>query len=137
MQMKLLDILACPKCSGHLSCSAKETDAEGEVIEGSLECVRCHEVYAIAQAIPRFVPGDNYASSFGYQWNLFKSEQIDSINGTSLSAERLYAETGWTEESIRGKWILDAGCGAGRFLDVISKAGCEAVGLDISSAIEA
>jgi SAM-dependent methyltransferase len=137
MQMKLLEILACPKCSGRLSCSAKEVDADGEVIEGSLECKGCREVYPIEQAIPRFVPRDNYASSFGYQWNLFKSEQIDSINGTSLSAERLYAETGWTEDSIRGKWILDAGCGAGRFLDVISKADCEVVGLDISSAIEA
>ncbi|MBD0370375.1 MAG: methyltransferase domain-containing protein [Pyrinomonadaceae bacterium] len=137
MQMKLLEVLACPKCFGELACAAKESGEDGEVLEGSLECAGCHEVYPIELGIPRFVPKENYASSFGYQWNLFKSEQIDSINGTSLSAERLYSETGWTKESLKGKWILDAGCGAGRFLDVISKTDCEAVGVDISSAIEA
>lgn len=137
MQMKLLEVLACPKCYGELACTSKEVSEDGEVLEGSLECAGCHGLYPIELGIPRFVPKDNYASSFGYQWNLFKSEQIDSINGTSLSEERLYSETGWTKESLKGKWILDAGCGAGRFLDVISKAGCEAVGLDISSAIEA
>jgi SAM-dependent methyltransferase len=137
MWIKLLEILACPKCFAELSCTTEEQDAEGEILSGSLRCEGCREVYPIEQGIPRFVPRENYASSFGYQWNLFKSEQIDSINGTSLSEQRLYSETGWTKEWTRGKWIADAGCGAGRFLDVISRAGCEAVGVDISSAIEA
>jgi ubiquinone/menaquinone biosynthesis C-methylase UbiE len=33
--------------------------------------------------------------------------------------------------------VLDAGCGAGRFLDAASREECEVVGLDISSAIDA
>jgi SAM-dependent methyltransferase len=83
------------------------------------------------------VPRDNYAASFGYQWNRFKSEQIDSVNGTSLSAERFFSETGWSKEWLAEKWVLDAGCGAGRFLDVAAHSGAEVVGLDISTAIDA
>lgn len=38
---------------------------------------------------------------------------------------------------MAGKWILDVGCGAGRFLDVASKADCEVIGLDNSNAVDA
>jgi ubiquinone/menaquinone biosynthesis C-methylase UbiE/uncharacterized protein YbaR (Trm112 family) len=137
MRMKLLEVLACPKCLGELSCAPVETGASGEIEMGSLGCAACQKTYPIEAGIPRFVDKENYASSFGYQWNLFKSEQLDSINGTNLSEARFTSETGWTKEWMKGKWILDAGCGAGRFLDVASKAEAEVVGLDISSAIDA
>jgi 2-polyprenyl-3-methyl-5-hydroxy-6-metoxy-1,4-benzoquinol methylase len=137
MRMKLLEVLACPKCLGQLTCAAAERSASGEVETGSLDCAGCQKGYPIEAGIPRFVDKENYASSFGYQWNLFKSEQLDSINGTNLSEARFFSETGWTSEWMKGKWVLDAGCGAGRFLDVASKTGAEVVGLDISSAIDA
>jgi ubiquinone/menaquinone biosynthesis C-methylase UbiE/uncharacterized protein YbaR (Trm112 family) len=137
MQTKLLDVLACPKCLGHLSCSPSEVDADGEIIRGTLECVACPKTYPVEASIPRFVEIENYASSFGYQWNRFKSEQIDAVNGTGLSEQRVYSETGWTKEWIEGKWILDAGCGAGRFLEVVSRERCEAVGVDLSNATDA
>jgi ubiquinone/menaquinone biosynthesis C-methylase UbiE/uncharacterized protein YbaR (Trm112 family) len=137
MQISLLDMLACPKCSGTLTCMATETDGTGEVLAGTLQCARGPHQFPIEGAIPRFVPRDNYAASFGYQWNRFKKEQIDSLNGTRLSAMRFYAETGWTKDWLKGKWVLDAGCGAGRFLDVASETEAEVVGLDVSSAIDA
>ncbi len=80
---------------------------------------------------------ENYASSFGYQWSLFRKEQIDSYNGTTLSADRFWSETDWTPERLKNKWVLDAGCGAGRFLDVAASSEGEIVGIDISSAIDA
>lgn len=137
MQMKLMEVLVCPKCAGELVCAEEETGASGEVEKGSLSCAGCKASYPIVAGIPRFVPHENYASSFGYQWNRFRLEQIDSANGTNLSAQRLSSETGWTKDWMRGKWILDAGCGAGRFLDVASQSEAEVVGMDISSAIEA
>lgn len=136
MQLKLLDMLACPTCGGDLKCEAESTDSTGDVVSGKLSCNAGHE-FPIENGIPRFVPRDNYAASFGYQWNRFKLEQIDSVNGTDLSAQRFYAETTWDKDWLKGKWVLDAGCGAGRFLDVVSTAGAEAVGIDISSAIDA
>ena len=136
MLLKLLDVLACPQCGGALTCTATET-VGAEVVAGRLDCVTRQHQFPIEDEIPRFVPRENYAQSFGYQWNKFKLEQIDSVNGTRLSANRFYAETGWTKEWLAGKWILDAGCGAGRFLDVASDSEAEVVGLDLSSAIDA
>lgn len=137
MQIKLLDVLACPQCRSRLTCESSLTDETSEIITGVLTCASGAHQYPIEDSIPRFVKRDNYAASFGYQWNRFKLEQIDSANGTNLSAKRFYAETGWSKQWLQGKWILDAGCGAGRFMDVASNGGAEVVGLDISSAIDA
>jgi ubiquinone/menaquinone biosynthesis C-methylase UbiE/uncharacterized protein YbaR (Trm112 family) len=137
MYKRLLELLCCPKCSGELSCAGVKEAEDGDIVEGELKCAGCGSIYPIENTIPRFVPRDNYAESFGYQWNLFSRTQLDSYNGTSLSAERFYAETGWTKEWLKGKWVLDAGCGAGRFLDVSSQNECDVVGIDLSSAIDA
>ena len=137
MKLKLLDILECPKCHGTLVCLVTETDDEAEVITGSLKCEVCKSVYPIYLSIPRFVAEDNYAASFGFQWNLFKYEQIDAKVNVNLSENRFYSETGWTSKWLSGKWVLDAGCGAGRFLDIASKSTCEVVGVDISNAVDA
>jgi SAM-dependent methyltransferase len=138
MRLKLLEVLACPKCGGDLSCDVSARVGAGEEVEsGELKCGACGVAYPVRAGIPRFVPEENYAASFGYQWNLFKSEQLDSINGTRLSAARLFSETGWSKEWMEGKWVLDAGCGAGRFLDVASQTGAEVVGVDISNAVDA
>ena len=133
MQRRLLEILACPKCKGKLSLAGDDKT----IIEGQLSCSNCSESYPVTNGIPRFVPVDNYASSFGYQWNEFRKEQIDSHNGTTLSADRFWSETGWKPDDLKGKWVLDVGCGAGRFLDAAAPSGGEIVGLDLSSAIDA
>jgi uncharacterized protein YbaR (Trm112 family) len=133
MKHRLLEILACPRCRGELTSSV---DAP-EIIEGELSCENCKKIYPVVNGIPRFVEADGYANSFGYQWNLFRKEQIDSYNGTTLSADRLWNETGWDPERLKGKWVLDAGCGAGRFLDVAAGTEGQIVGIDISSAIDA
>jgi SAM-dependent methyltransferase len=136
MQRKLLNILVCPACKTGLELDVS-TQSDLEILEGELSCSSCSNVYPITSGIARFVPADNYASSFGYQWNLFRKEQIDSHNGTTLSADRFWTETGWTQAEMAGKWVLDAGCGAGRFLDVASGTKADVVGIDISSAIDA
>ncbi|MGQ0761925.1 MAG: methyltransferase domain-containing protein [Acidobacteriota bacterium] len=137
MQIRLLEILACPDCLADLHCSPSEVPMDGEIETGSLGCRRCGKTFLIEAGIPRFVESDNYSSSFGYQWNRFKAEQIDSVNQTDLSAQRFFKETGWSPEWLEGKWILDVGCGAGRFLDVASRSSCDVVGVDLSNATDA
>lgn len=134
MKQELLKILACPKCFGELNTSEPTAEA---VESGVLSCINCGAGYSVTNGIPRFVESDNYASSFGYQWNLFRKEQIDSHNGTTLSADRLWSESAWTPADLAGKWVLDVGCGAGRFLDAASQSDGQIVGIDISSAIDA
>jgi SAM-dependent methyltransferase len=136
MKRALLDILACPACHGSLACTAEGVEGE-DVLEGVLECRNCRVAYPVRRGIPRFVDDDNYAASFGLQWNRFRTTQLDSASGAGLSAARFRSETGWTPEWLDGKLVLDAGCGAGRFLEIAAEAGAQVVGLDISSAVDA
>src|SRR6185369_2485057 len=38
---------------------------------------------------------------------------------------------------LKGRWVLDAGCGAGRFAEIAASRGADLVALDYSSAVEA
>ena len=72
--------------------------------------------FPIIQGIPRFCEVENYTSSFGRQWNKFRTTQIDpdgALDGPS--ARRLFAETGWTAEGLASANVLEVGSGAGRF----------------------
>ena len=55
MQRRLLDILVCPICRTELDLSVTE-ETEDEIIEGSLTCKECGEVYPIEDAIPNMLP---------------------------------------------------------------------------------
>ena len=52
-----MEILACPVCKGELTLNV-DTEAEDEVIEGSLYCAACPETYPITDAIPNLLPPD-------------------------------------------------------------------------------
>jgi ubiquinone/menaquinone biosynthesis C-methylase UbiE/uncharacterized protein YbaR (Trm112 family) len=132
----LLEILACPTCLMALDCETSAAAGE-DIHEGTLRCPSCHAAYPIRRGIPRFVDDENYAASFGLQWNLFRTTQMDSSSGAGLSSARFFSETGWTPEWLNGKLVLDAGCGAGRFLEIAAQTGAQAIGLDISNAIDA
>jgi len=119
MHPRLLDLIACPACLRALSCVPSALDDHGMIMAGALKCMGCGAKYPVESGIPRFVERENYALSFGYQWNRFKYAQLDSWNATKLSEKRWCSETGWTSEWLKGKWVIEIGCGAGRFLDVI------------------
>lgn len=93
--------------------------------------------YPIRGFIPRFVPESNYADNFGVQWNLFRRTQLDSHSGHPISADRFWKATGWRSEDLAGQWVLDCGCGAGRFAEVALSAGAFVIALDYSSAVDA
>jgi ubiquinone/menaquinone biosynthesis C-methylase UbiE/uncharacterized protein YbaR (Trm112 family) len=137
MNLKLLQVLVCPACKADLRCDSAEEDSAGDVVSGILACGDCGKEYPIENGIPRFLPSSSYASSFGFQWNRFRQEQLDTFNGIRQSTTRLLSETGWDEQWMKGKWVLDVGCGAGRFLDVCSQHGCEIVGIDLTNAVDA
>jgi SAM-dependent methyltransferase len=84
----------------------------------------------------RFREDSGYNSSFALQWNRFKTNQIDAVNGTQLSLRR-FAETGWAPADLSGKLVLEAGCGAGRFTRILSEAGARLVAFDYSAAVDA
>ena len=100
MRKKLTELLVCPKCHEALDCQPELIADDGDIRTGSLRCAGCQVSYPIERGIPRFVPTGNYATSFGYQWNRFRQEQIDSLNGTRQAEERLRNETAWDSSRL-------------------------------------
>ncbi|HEX2123681.1 MAG TPA: methyltransferase domain-containing protein [Thermoanaerobaculia bacterium] len=127
MNADLLDILCCPGCKGTL------------VLEGdtALRCTSCNAQYPIVRGIPRFVPADNYAESFGFQWNRFPRTQLDSTSGVPITRNRFFTSTSWSADEMRGKRVLDVGCGSGRFAEIALSTGARVVAVDYSSAVDA
>ena len=136
MKASLIEWLRCPVCGGHLAVR-DAVMAGNEIDTGSLNCADCQAGHPIVGGIPRFVPRHNYADSFGFQWNRFRQTQLDSHSGRSVSRDRFLHATGWRPESLAGQTVLDAGCGAGRFVEVALSLGATVFAVDFSRAVEA
>jgi len=93
--------------------------------------------FPIKGGIPRFVALENYASSFGLQWNLYRTTQLDSHTGLTISRDRLTRLLGGSLDVVKGKKVLEAGCGAGRFSEILLEAGAHLNAVDLSTAVEA
>ena len=55
MRKDMMEILVCPVDKSELTLNIVKEDAN-EVIEGSLTCTKCNEVYPIQDSIPNLLP---------------------------------------------------------------------------------
>jgi len=76
----------------------------------------------------------NYPHSFSTQWAEFGQVQLDSINGTTVSADQFQQVTGWSNGDLEGRRVLDAGCGAGRYSEIVPSFGARLTALDLFEA---
>jgi len=136
MKTELLELLRCPVTGQRLVLEATEWSSQ-TVESGWLTSGGGQYRYAIRNSVPRFVPHSNYADNFGMQWNHFRQTQLDSYSGHPISADRFWKATGWSPDEMKTQWVLDAGCGAGRFAEVALNAGAKVIALDYSSAVDA
>jgi len=138
MKARLVELLACPLCSGDLELHrTDEADLDGEISQGSLECAACRSAFPIRDGVPRLLPPDlsatqeKTASAFGWQWQQF-TELYDQYEAQFLD---------WIDpiqpEFFRDKVVLDAGCGNGRHAYYAARYGArEIVAMDLSAAVE-
>jgi SAM-dependent methyltransferase len=91
----------------------------------------------LPKGIPRFVPDADYADAFGLQWNAFPKTQLDSYTRTTISRDRLTRCLGGSLAPLRGASVLEVGCGAGRFTEILLDAGARVFACDLSGAVEA
>src|SRR5580698_5095883 len=137
MKTNSVDWLRCIQCGSPLRAEpSSSAENNGSIIEGKLICTSCGHEFPIVRSIARFVPSEDYAHSFGYQWNTFDKTQLDSHMGNDLSRERFYATTQWPQK-MEGQAILEAGCGMGRFTQIALETGAELFSFDLSTAVEA
>ena len=140
MNIKILDFLACPECSAASSFDIvnHEDEKEKNIISGALICRSCKAEFKIQNGIPRFIGlREDYCQNFGFQWKKWRKVQIDRLGGHTISSDRFFRDSTWKPDSLKGKLVLDAGCGAGRFADIVAAHGATVVAVDLSAAVEA
>lgn len=121
---ELLALLRCPICKSPLANA-----------QGGMVCTNCGRNFPEVRGVLRFVSQGNYADSFGYQWQRFQRTQLDQAD-RSLSEEDFARKTGLTPQDMKGKLVLDVGCGMGRFAEVVTRWGARVAGIDFSAAAE-
>jgi SAM-dependent methyltransferase len=130
-------LLRCPACGGELERRDGDGKGDGNGADDPLACRGCATSYPVEAGVPRFVPRDNYAKSFGLQWNAHARTQLDSYTGVPVSRDRLYASSGWSPAELAGRRVLECGSGAGRFTEVLAASGADLYSLDYSAAVDA
>jgi 2-polyprenyl-3-methyl-5-hydroxy-6-metoxy-1,4-benzoquinol methylase len=108
--------------------------------ENELRCSSGHQ-FSVRDDIPRLLLREsNYADAFGEQWIEYPVTQLDSYTHTNISRDRLrrcLGESLWSALQKPGRIeILESGCGAGRFTEILLQAPAASVtSTDLSSAV--
>lgn len=139
MKREYLKLLRCPVSGENLNLEISELK-DDLIITGRL--ISSKNIYPITNGIPRFVKDEGYSSNFGWQWNKWAKVQFEDENaGKPMQGHTLNMFKKITElnkEKLNNKFILDIGCGPGRFVDISVKLGSKlVVAIDYSSAIDA
>ena len=124
LSIELSSILRCPDCLLGLTQQ-----------DGGYACSHCGRKFPIVRGVARFVDEHGYADSFGYQWQRFDKTQLDHA-GRYKSEPDFIDKTGLKPADLKGKLVLDVGCGMGRFAEVVTRWGARVVGVDLSVAAE-
>lgn len=101
-----------------------------------LKCVKCRKTYPIRNYIARFVKMSNYATNFGFQWEKYNNLRSDKFNKTEKNRRIILKRTGWSENYIKGKLLLECGCGAGNDTETLLALGANVISFDFSNSVE-
>jgi SAM-dependent methyltransferase len=140
MHTWLLDLLVCPECRGALRLTASVESGE-TVTTGTLACGAGH-TFAISNGVPRFVEHElnedqaRTRDSFGDEWTRLYPEHGHSTPEWQAERDIFLEYTRSLPSEYRGKLVLDAGCGNGRYAKLANDWGARVVCVDISTAVE-
>ena len=106
-----------------------------------LSCRQGH-AWSIQSGIPRMVTGAlRDVGAFGLQWKVYRRTQLDSHTRMPISLERArrcIGQDGWAAMHRPGRFdVLEVGCGAGRFTEVLLATGACVTSVDLSAAVDA
>jgi SAM-dependent methyltransferase len=139
MHIKFLEILRCPSTGSNLDMEIIEQDNNGMIKSGFLISQDMQKKYPIIDYIPRFVNKEYYSESFGYEWKKWSKVQFESANnGKEMAGHTIGMFRKITEfktEDLKGKLVIDYGCGSGRFIDIVRKCEGITVGIDMSMSV--
>jgi len=134
MRIEFLEWLRCPECKGPLEAVADALERDC-IKKGTLIC-HCKKEYPIENHIPRFVESEAYTESFGFEWKVYSKTQLDSANRNGVSEKMFRARIDFPLDQLKDQLVLDAGCGMGRYAEVVTRYGGVIIGIDRSKAID-
>jgi SAM-dependent methyltransferase/uncharacterized protein YbaR (Trm112 family) len=139
--------LRCPRC--HEGLRLRNEHSSPNTAQQHLLCKHCQESFPIIDGIPRLLlpplrdgllgngsallTDDRQirtALSFGFEWSRFP-EMYEEWHQSFLNYLQPHDPT-----FFRGKRVLDAGCGSGRFAYYAAKYGAEVWAMDLGPAVE-
>lgn len=165
MKLSLLEDLVCP-CGGELELTrvleSKSANPQ-EIMSGWLRCRQCGENSPVIRGVPRMLLGtlrrtllEEYPEffkeskeqldgktapepsakvrtmrSFGYEWRHFSDIRPEG------EANFRWYFAAYPIETLRGKVLLDAGCGKGRHIFFAAQHARKVIGVDLSPAVDA
>jgi SAM-dependent methyltransferase len=136
VRREALAVLRCVACPGDLTLHVDESDGP-QVTRGVLACVSCGARYPIAGGVPRFVAAsqdpsvESTARNFGAQWQVF-----DDLGDHHEAQFRDWIAP-VTPDFVRGRLVLELGCGKGRHTRLTAQWGAAAVvAVDVSDAVD-
>src|SRR5438093_1911313 len=122
----LSHLLVCPLCRGKL----KEGQEE-------YECLDCHKTYSVMNGIPRFLPDLSVEEQqVKRSFNLEHLRYRDSrhLHFTPRLVQQWLEDIQLPAEYFKGKLVLDAGCGSGRWTYAMASLGATVVAVDLTEA---
>ena len=134
MDNELVNILACPKCKGDLTL---DQSSSKNIINEKLNCCSCNEKYSIKGGIPRLLLLTDNNKQIKVA-KMFNETPYGLVGAKSAFKERDKIKIGMVQRSpwylkqehVKGKKILEAGCGGGHLYTELFLLGADVVGLD-------
>lgn len=140
MHSSLLDLLVCPECREPLNVECDVAPAS-EIESGWLRCQQRHS-FPIVNGVPRFVQHQldsdqaRTRDSFGYEWTQLYPAHGHHAEERRAERDIFLEYTRTIPSEFRGRLVLDAGCGNGRYAKLANDWGARVVAVDISAAVE-
>jgi SAM-dependent methyltransferase len=161
MRKAVLEHLRCPECHCGFEVDVLEEE-EDQISEGLLKCTTKRHLYPVVRSVPRILSvafkqeiefshkyrdlidrydvvhgsdgdaglNEKVRLSFGRQWTTYQVQRPQEDDAYFRS------KTATDPPSLRGKLVLDAGCGSGRYTRIAGEAGATVIGFDLSPAVE-
>jgi SAM-dependent methyltransferase len=141
MRERLLDLIWCPLCRGHLLLEAGASGG-GHVLQGILRC-GCGQVFPVRGGVPRLLPPDldrlqhKTIDNFGFEWTEWGRYGWGADGRPSDEERRIFWQKSLLRpEALGGKVALDAGCGNGRYAWFAAQHARDVIAVDLGPAVD-